>query len=142
MTPLKPVELVPVVREWSMDYTMVHEVVPLVRIHIRRQLLAWGWAGDEHNVGVMASELVTNAVNHGRRVGHTLNVRLALLEDGGLVVDVSDPVPALPRFQERLHAGGQDECGRGLHVIRSLGGALSWFLRDDDGKTVRVHITV
>ncbi|MFZ3555851.1 ATP-binding protein [Streptomyces sp. BH055] len=102
--------------------------------------MVWGWKGDQHDATVIVSELVTNAVNHGRMVDHTLNVRLATLEDGALLIDVSDPVAGFSRPRERRGADDQSECGRGLYVIQALGGAVSWFLCDGGGKTVRAHL--
>ncbi|MCX4834209.1 ATP-binding protein [Streptomyces sp. NBC_01016] len=138
----EPVATAPVVAEWSMDYTMVDQVVPLVRLHARRQLVMWRWSGDQQDATLIASELATNAISHGRMAGHMMNVRLAVLEDCALLIEVSDPVPGLSRFRERGGADDESECGRGLDVIHALGGALSWFLRDGGGKTVRVHVPV
>ncbi|MFI7342003.1 ATP-binding protein [Streptomyces sp. NPDC050085] len=129
-----------VVCEWSMSYTMVSRSLPLIRLHIRRRLTLWCWRGDVEDAVLVGSELATNAIHHGRIVGHTMLVRLALLEDGALCVDVSDPVPAFPNFGEGLRSGGEDECGRGLHLVRGVGGAVFWFLRDGVGKTVRVRL--
>ncbi|MFF3493726.1 ATP-binding protein [Streptomyces sp. NPDC002795] len=141
MATCKPTAMPPEVAEWSMRYTMAHQVVPLVRLHARRQLVMWRWPGDQQEATLIVSELVTNAINHGRVVGHMMTVRLAILEDGGLLIDVSDPVPGLSPSREHRGAADERECGRGLDVIRALGGAVSWFLRDGGGKTVRVHLS-
>ncbi|WP_394425773.1 ATP-binding protein [Streptomyces sp. SGAir0957] len=123
-----------------MDYTMVHKSVPLVRLHVHRRLVVWGWAGDQGEAALVASELTTNAINHARIVGHTMLVRLAVLSNGGLVVDVSDPVPAFPDFGVHAAVDRLDECGRGLRLVRAVGGEVSWFLREHVGKTVRVEM--
>ncbi|MFG2525998.1 ATP-binding protein [Streptomyces sp. NPDC048527] len=129
-----------VCREWAMDYTMVYKCLPLVRLHVRRKLVLWGWPGDQEEATLIASELVTTAISHGRVVGHTMRVRLALLDDGALLIDVSDPVPAFPDFNAEDPAGAEDERGRGLELVRGLGAELAWFLRVDGGKTVRAHL--
>ncbi|MEB8338037.1 ATP-binding protein [Streptomyces endophyticus] len=128
--------------QWQMDYTMIYGSVRLARLHTRRQLSLWGWAGDQYDATVIVSELVTNAISHGRTVGHLLRVQLAILEDDTLRIDVSDPVASFPHISEspQADAGVEDERGRGLHLIRALGGDLSWFLREEGGKTVRAHL--
>ncbi|MFE2032584.1 ATP-binding protein [Streptomyces scopuliridis] len=138
----KPVPAVTasVVREWSMDYTMVYGVVSLARIHSRRYLTLMGWRGDAEDAVLMVSELVSNAVDHGRIAHRLLTLRLAVLEDGGLLIDVSDPVDDFPRFGEAIEPGETDERGRGLLLVQRLGGRLSWYPRHDYGKTVRAHV--
>lgn len=88
----------------------------------------------------MVSELVANAVNHARIVGHELRLRLAVTEDGALSVEVSDPVPDFPGFDHALAPGGMDERGRGLAVVRALAAELTWFPRRHIGKTVRARV--
>ncbi|MFZ3562899.1 ATP-binding protein [Streptomyces sp. BH097] len=127
---------------WQMDYPMMYESVRLARLHARRQLALWGWVGDQYEATTIVSELVTNAISHGRTVDHVLGLQLAVLEDGTLRIDVSDPVPSFPHSGEEPHAGVEDEGGRGLHLIRELGGSLSWFLREEGGKTVRAHLAI
>ncbi|MGW6604042.1 ATP-binding protein [Streptomyces sp. NPDC055036] len=140
MTRTEPVDTVPVACEWSMNYTMVHGSVRLARIHVRRHLTVMRWRGDVEDAVLIVSELVSNAINHGHVSGHLLTVRAAVLEDGGLVIDVSDPVGAFPHFTELSCPPGDVEDGRGLPLIHGLGASLSWFLRHGDGKTVRAQL--
>lgn len=129
------------VREWSMGYVMAHRSVPLVRVHVRRQLALWGWGGDAYDAAVVVSELVTNAIQYGRRIGRRVWVRLAVREDGALVIDVSDPQAELPpRVLDPSPPGPEDERGRGLFLARGLGAELSWFPREFVGKTVRATL--
>jgi len=100
----------------------------------------WRWPGDAEDAVVMVSELVTNAISHGRVVGYHLRLRLAALEDGTLLIDVSDPFAEFPNFGAVPGPRLEQECGRGLLVIRCLGGRVSWFLRQDAGKTVRARV--
>ncbi|MFF7162911.1 ATP-binding protein [Streptomyces sp. NPDC008086] len=78
---------------------------------------------------------VANAVVHGRAPGHELWLRLAVLEDGELSVEVSDPVRGFPEVR-----AGELECGRGLLVVSQLAAELDWFLRAEVGKTVRARL--
>jgi hypothetical protein len=94
--------------DWRMGYPMIHPSVRLARLHARRRLTMWQWAGDIDSAVLVVSELVTNAVVHGRLPGHELWLRLAELENGGLIVEVSDPVRAFPELKERA----DDQGGR------------------------------
>ncbi|WP_308376191.1 ATP-binding protein [Streptomyces sp. ISL-99] len=134
----------PVFCEWSMGYTMVEGSVGLARIHTRRQLTTWNWTGDVQDAAIIVSELVTNAVWHAHKRGHVLGLRLAVLEDHTLVIDVSDPIAAFPGFTHADRPAApsdQDERGRGLLVARALGAEVTWFLRRHIGKTVRATLT-
>lgn len=126
--------------EWSMDYTMVYGSVRLARIHVRQHVMLMGWRGDVEDAVLVVSELVSNSISHGLVVGELLTVRAALLEDGGLLLDVSDPVGAFPHLGEIAHPPDDAEGGRGLLVMRALGAGVSWFLRQGGGKTVRAHL--
>ncbi|MGX5182622.1 ATP-binding protein [Streptomyces avermitilis] len=112
--------------------------VRLARLHVRRRLTMWQWAGDIDDAVLVASELVVNAVRHARVVGRELWLRLAELEHGGLVVDVSDPLRVFPEADVEPDGEG----GRGLLVVRHLTAELDWFLRADVGKTVRARFAL
>ncbi|MFF0725708.1 ATP-binding protein [Streptomyces sp. NPDC004134] len=128
-------------REWSMGYVMGYRSVPLVRVHVRRQLALWRWGGDAQDAALVVSELVTNAIQYGRQVGRRVWVRLAVREDGSLVIDVSDPQTTQPpRVPDASPPGPEDERGRGLFLARGLGAELSWFPREFAGKTVRATL--
>jgi anti-sigma regulatory factor (Ser/Thr protein kinase) len=132
---------VPVARVWSMDYTMVYGSVALARIHVSRNLMAMSWLGDVEDVVLIVSELVSNAISHGRIVGELLTARVTVLEDGGLLLDVSDPLAAFPHFDEALLCPPDDaEGGRGILIVLALGAQLSWFPRPGGGKTVRAYL--
>ena len=61
---------------------------------------------------LLVSELVTNAVKYSRG-----DVTLRLVNEKALVCEVIDNSGALPRLRQ---AGGDDENGRGLQVVRQL----------------------
>ncbi|WP_138896913.1 ATP-binding protein, partial [Streptomyces chryseus] len=103
----------PVVRERSAGYPMATGAVRLTRIHTRRQLTLWAWPGDVQDAVLIVSELVTNAVHHGRKAGHELWLRLAVLEDASLLIDVSDPVEAFAGFGAHPEPAEGGERGRG-----------------------------
>ena len=126
--------------EWRMGCTMVEGSVRLVRIHVRRNLTLWRWPGDVQDATLIASELAANAVRHGWVHGHELWLRLAVLDSGVPLIDVSDPVRHFPAGGGEAASGEDAESGRGLYVVRALGGEISWFLREYCGKTVRVRL--
>ncbi|MFW6691423.1 ATP-binding protein [Streptomyces sp. MAR4 CNX-425] len=131
------------VQEWAMRYAMVKRSARLTRSHTRCTLTGWGWRGDVGNAVLIVSELVSNAIQHGRVAGHQLALHLTLLECGGLVIDVSDPVPDFPDFAGALARDTDPqhrERGRGLLVAARLGGEITWFPRRFCGKTVRARL--
>ncbi|MCT9078652.1 ATP-binding protein [Streptomyces fulvoviolaceus] len=121
--------------DWSMGYPMTLRSVRLARLHTRRRLTMWQWAGDIDDAVLVTSELVANAVRHGRLPGHEVWLRIMELEAGALTVDVSDPVRVFPKVREE----SEGEGGRGLLVVSQLAAELDWFLRADVGKTVRAR---
>jgi anti-sigma regulatory factor (Ser/Thr protein kinase) len=131
----------PVAREEAMALPMTCRSVGLSRTYARRTLLAWGWAGDTEEAVLVVSELLTNAVHHGYLPGHLLHLRLALLENGHLLIDVADPLAAFPGFGTGRRPGADEVRGRGLHLVRQLCADLDWFPRPErGGKTVRAHL--
>ncbi|MGN6243501.1 MAG: ATP-binding protein, partial [Motilibacteraceae bacterium] len=86
-------------------------------------------AGLLDDVVLLASELVTNALVHGRP---PLAVNLRLDPDRHLVLEVADHAFHLPR---RMRAGSDDEHGRGLELVTLL--ADRWGVRPTaQGKVV------
>jgi anti-sigma regulatory factor (Ser/Thr protein kinase) len=90
-----------------------------------RQVLSHVVSDDmSHTAELLVSELVTNAITHGRGVV-TLSIDCS---EHLLSVTVGDDEPSVPQLQpERLMALG----GRGLRMIESL--ASAWGVRPRDG---------
>jgi PAS domain S-box-containing protein len=88
---------------------------------------AWGCAELSETASLLTSELVTNAICHGRGPLR-LQVQRTLRE---LTVEVTDhsPRPLVPRL-----AGCADEAGRGLMLVDALSDSWGW-RSVDDGKT-------
>jgi anti-sigma regulatory factor (Ser/Thr protein kinase) len=123
--------------DWSISYPMTPRSVRLARLHTRRRLTLWNWPGDIEDAVLVTSELVANAVRHGKVPGHEIWLRVAVDEETTvLTIDVSDPVHTFPVVRQ---APG-DETGRGLLVVAGLSESLDWFLRGDIGKTVRAQL--
>jgi anti-sigma regulatory factor (Ser/Thr protein kinase) len=81
-----------------------------------------------YDLELIVSELVTNAVRHGRP---PVELRLRRAVDR-LFVDVHDAAAAPPRMR---HAGPADDSGRGLLIVATL--SERWGTRHtDNGKSV------
>ena len=80
------------------------------------------------DTALVAHELVTNALEHGRA---PVQLRVSELGDGQLLVEVSDAAPVSLELTVALHVGhaplGTDDQGRGLEIIGLL--ASSWGVR-------------
>ncbi|MCQ4044024.1 SpoIIE family protein phosphatase [Streptantibioticus rubrisoli] len=93
----------------------------------RARLEAWGLGELVDTTELLVSELVTNALRHGRG-----DIRLRLLLDRTLVCEVWDSDLVQPR---RRRARDTDEGGRGLQLVSML--SESWgSRRTPRGKTV------
>lgn len=117
-----------------LSFAAVPEAAPAVRAEVRRLLAGGAFADRAADCAVAASELVTNAVLHGRA---PLEVGLEL--DGARVrVSVRDGSPVMP------YASVLDPTavtGRGLMLVRALTDA--WGVEPhDDGKTVWFELHV
>jgi anti-sigma regulatory factor (Ser/Thr protein kinase) len=100
-----------------------------VRGRARQAMRSWSLLDEViETATLLASELVTNALVHGRG---PVDLRLRLTRDR-LVLEAVDGGHHMPR---RRRAGDEDEGGRGLHLVASL--ADRWGFRAlDDGKVV------
>ncbi len=101
-------------------------------------LKTWGLAGLCDDIGLVASELVTNALRHSlpacpeERV--RASIRLRLLRAAPYVLcGVVDSGTALPRRREPDYIA---ETGRGLHIVESFSTRWGWTRLGPSGKIV------
>jgi anti-sigma regulatory factor (Ser/Thr protein kinase) len=106
-----------------------------VRAQARAVMQGWALLDDVvHTATVLVSELVTNALVHGK---DPVEARLRLTRDR-LVVEAEDGGFHMPR---RRRAHEDDEGGRGLHLVSRL--ADRWGARlTDDGKVVWAELSL
>jgi anti-sigma regulatory factor (Ser/Thr protein kinase) len=112
-------------RRFANDPTEIARARKMVRTHMG----AWGHDGASQPIELAVSELVTNAIVHGRGL---IDVRLDVTDDR-VRLEVSDEGggPSSPAFAP----GGSAELGGwGLRLVESL--AETWGVRNDaDGRT-------
>ena len=103
------------VAEWQL--ALDPREVARARRLVRSRLLDWELPHAVESAELMVSELVTNAVKHGR----THHIGLRLVRTAALLCEVSDDEPAPAAL---LDAATHDEFGRGLKIVSSL--ARAW----------------
>lgn len=103
------------VAEWQL--ALDPREVARARRLVRGRLLDWELPDAVEAAELMVSELVTNAVKHGR----THHIGLRLVRTGALLCEVSDDEPAPATL---MGATPYDESGRGLVLVSSL--AREW----------------
>ncbi|MCX4548470.1 ATP-binding protein [Streptomyces sp. NBC_01387] len=86
--------------------------VRVARRAVRDTLRTWELHEPFGDIAVLlVSELVTNSLRHATG---PIGVRVARLDQAGLRVEVSDPLPDPPRERS---AGPDDEGGRGIQLV-------------------------
>lgn len=121
------------IAEWS--FPADPGAVRTARSRVREVLSDWGLDGTVDVAVLLVSELVTNSL---RYASGPIGVRMVLLSTGGLLVEVSDPLPDPP--QER-NATPDDEGGRGLQLVACS--SRRWGTRrGKSGKTVWFELSV
>lgn len=101
-------------------------------------VLRWGAAERHEDIAVVASELVTNALRHGRpdsgEPGSRWPIRVGLVQPGPCVVcAVADPSTKPPALTELDNLA---ETGRGLRVIDALSDQWGYTVPRGMGKIV------
>jgi anti-sigma regulatory factor (Ser/Thr protein kinase) len=101
-------------------------------------LRAWGLAALCDDVGLVASELVTNALRHSLPAcpdeGADATIRLRLLRAAPyLLCGVVDSGTAVPRRRDPDYIA---ESGRGLHIVDSFSARWGWTRLEPGGKIV------
>ncbi|WP_128378546.1 ATP-binding protein [Streptomyces cavernae] len=130
----------PVVREIPLDLPADPSATGLARVQGRTRLTMLRWPGNQHLAVDVLHVLINNAVQHAltpEKEGQRFGARLSITQANELLIDVTDPNPTFPDFDEAI-AG---ELGRGLWAIARQGVDITWSVNSDfDGKTVRATL--
>lgn len=94
---------------------------------LRSSLTFWGFPALIDSAELLLTELVTNALCHGR--GSAIEVGV-FFRGGRLVIEVEDGCPTRPQLR---HAGQWEEGGRGLFLVESV--ADAWGVSADGTTT-------
>ena len=118
--------------EVSMDLPAQASSVRAARQFVRETLLEWSCPDIVESATLLTSELVTNAMQHGRTGGQAaapIELRLFTTVHG-IRVEVDDDSDVPP-----VHRGASDDGGRGLTIVDALSSA--WGTHSNrSGKTV------
>ncbi|GGJ36877.1 ATP-binding SpoIIE family protein phosphatase [Streptomyces brasiliensis] len=95
------------IAEWNIP--SLPAAVPALRAEVSARLVGWGLEETAFTTELILSELVTNAIRYGAPP-----VRLRLLRDTNLVVEVSDGSSTAPHLR---YAADTDEGGRGIFLV-------------------------
>jgi anti-sigma regulatory factor (Ser/Thr protein kinase) len=124
--------------EWT--FPAAPRTVPAARSAVVARLTEWGMDGVRDTAALLVTELVTNAVCHGR--GGSVDLRLLGPGDdvpATLRIEVGDEEPLPPR--RRPDVRPEDESGRGLMLLAYC--ARAWGVRPRPrGKAVWFELTL
>jgi hypothetical protein len=134
---------------WPVHSHLPFAALPLAvscaRLHVRWICLEWGLRSIAETAELLASELMTNAIQESARLKTRADlaivpvVNLWLVSDGislGIHVwDASDDMPVRKDFT------ADDDGGRGLMLVDSLGKEWGAYRKAEGGKVVWAMIT-
>ncbi|MEU4653900.1 ATP-binding protein [Streptomyces sp. NPDC023723] len=129
---------------YTQALALIPESAALARCSVRTTLACWGLEELADSAQVIASELVTNAVLHGRPATATAEepgwCRLTVERPavGVVWVTVADSSPRPP---VQRAAAPEAETGRGLTVIEGLAARLTVRM-ERNGKSIQAELTL
>ncbi|WP_086828502.1 ATP-binding protein [Streptomyces sp. NRRL B-24572] len=103
--------------------------VPLARRELCRALERWDLGALQDAASLVLSELLTNAVRHGRVPGREIETHFARLPGGALRIEVHDASERRPLMS--LPEGDGADGGWGLPLVDTL--AAKWGVGDRPG---------
>jgi anti-sigma regulatory factor (Ser/Thr protein kinase) len=128
-----------------LPFAALPSAVPCARLHVRSVCLEWGLGSIADTAELLASELMTNAVQASGRLKTRADlaivpvVNLWLVSDGiFLTIHVQDASDDMPVRKEFIADG---EGGRGLMLVDALGKEWGAYRKAEGGKVVWAMIT-
>lgn len=129
-----------------LPFAALPSAVSCARLHVRSMALEWGLRNIADTAELLASELMTNAIQASGRLKARADlaivpvVNLWLVCDGvSLVIHVWDASDDMPVLKYRT---ADDEGGRGLMLVEALGKEWGAYRKAEGGKVVWVMITL
>jgi anti-sigma regulatory factor (Ser/Thr protein kinase) len=116
----------------KVDLPAKEQAASTARRLLQQVLNSWGRAQLLEDAGIVASELVTNAVQHAADGGE-LRLDVQVDESGCLNIAVNDGSERLPTLQEPSFDA---EAGRGLLIVEQL--STRWGVEPRPGEGKRV----
>jgi hypothetical protein len=127
----------------QLSFAALPSAVPCARLHVRWVCLEWGLGSIADTAELLASELMTNAVQESERLRTRADLAIVPVVDLWLVCDrmsvvihvwdASDDMPV----PEDVTA--DDEGGRGLMLVQALGKEWGAYRTAEGGKVVWVR---
>jgi hypothetical protein len=125
-------------------FAALPSAVPCARLHVRSVCQEWGLGSIADTAELLASELMTNAVQESGRLRTRADlaivpvVNLWLFCDGiSLIIHVWDASDEMPNLKD---VTADDEGGRGLMLVQALGKEWGAYLKAEGGKVVWVRV--
>ncbi|WUD70239.1 hypothetical protein OG937_46170 [Streptomyces sp. NBC_00510] len=128
---------------WRRDFEANGSASGNARVHTRTQLTMGHWHGDIKNAAQIAARVMDNAARHSSPPPRgRLDLRLAVIATGELLIEVTDPFPDFPGFIEAVTwKPTEGQSARGLWVAQHLGARLSFAVAEDGrSKTVQALV--
>jgi anti-sigma regulatory factor (Ser/Thr protein kinase) len=116
----------------KVDLPAKEQAAATARRVLQQVLSSWGRAQLLEDAGIVASELVTNAVQHAANGGQ-LRLDVEIDANGRLSIAVNDGSDQLPTLQEPVVDA---EAGRGLRIVAQL--SSRWGVEPRPGRGKRV----
>lgn len=128
-----------------LPFAALRSAVPCARLHVRSMCLEWGLRSIADTAELLASELMTNAIQATERLKTRADpaivpvINLWLISDkSSLVIHVWDASNEMPVLKDLT---ADDEGGRGLMLVEALGKEWGAYRKAEGGKVVWVMIT-
>jgi anti-sigma regulatory factor (Ser/Thr protein kinase) len=124
----------------ALEFAPLPTAVPCARLHVVHVLHEWGLRGLAEDAALIASELITNAIDASVVLPERPPIALRLLADEkSLLIEAWDQSPL---DLEPGQADADDECGRGLTVVAALSERWGWERTGHRRKVVWAELAV
>jgi anti-sigma regulatory factor (Ser/Thr protein kinase) len=110
-------------RRQTWHFPPLHHLVGVTRDEAAKTVADWGLADLADALELVLSELITNAIKHGRPPDDQDIILSLYLTGEGVRGEVRDHGPGIPR---QVHPDDDTEGGRGLFLVDAFTAAWGW----------------